>query len=373
MKIFVSSVRSGLELERDALPGLIKALGHEPVRFEDFTAQAIPSRQACIQGVEASDAYLLVLGASYGHVFPETGHSATHDEWITAQRIGIPRYVFRKTGIELEVKQAEFEATLGDYGSGRFYKTFADVSELQQAVAGSIRELENAPSTLDYQPLTGAAPAILWLETTDSDRGFSGSTPPLLEIHVAPVDGQPLSARLLEQVLEGLPVRVRASGLVSSTEALTAEHVSNNQVLVRTSAAPTGRWGESHPGSLVSVGVHSGGQIDVSFRLPGDQMGAILDPQDVVTRVASALRLAGQVDVSGAIRVTIGIGLSSTSMMSIGQVHQASRNGGSVRMDSSPVHIEPDETMSRSALDRGADEVAASLARTLLRAFTQTR
>ena len=42
MRIFVSSVRVGLEQERDSLRGLILALGHEPVLFEDFTAQPVP-------------------------------------------------------------------------------------------------------------------------------------------------------------------------------------------------------------------------------------------------------------------------------------------------------------------------------------------
>ncbi|MDP9225118.1 MAG: hypothetical protein M3P18_14985 [Actinomycetota bacterium] len=44
MKVFISSVRRGLEAERDALPGLLAALGHEPKRFEDYSAQ-IGSRQ----------------------------------------------------------------------------------------------------------------------------------------------------------------------------------------------------------------------------------------------------------------------------------------------------------------------------------------
>lgn len=43
MRIFISSVRKGLEEERDALPGLIRALGHTPVLFEDFTAQTTPA------------------------------------------------------------------------------------------------------------------------------------------------------------------------------------------------------------------------------------------------------------------------------------------------------------------------------------------
>ena len=41
MKLFISSVRAGLEQERDNLPGLVGALGHEPKRFEDFTAHPV--------------------------------------------------------------------------------------------------------------------------------------------------------------------------------------------------------------------------------------------------------------------------------------------------------------------------------------------
>jgi Domain of unknown function (DUF4062) len=46
MWIFISSVRRGLESERDSLRGLITALGHTPVRFEHFGPQSTPSRQA---------------------------------------------------------------------------------------------------------------------------------------------------------------------------------------------------------------------------------------------------------------------------------------------------------------------------------------
>jgi hypothetical protein len=239
VKIFISSVRSGLELERDALPGLIRALGHEPVRFEDFSAQAVPSRQACIEAVESSDAYLLLLGPHYGTTFPETGQSATHDEWVTAQRLGMPRYVLRKTGVEFDAQQKEFESELGEYGSGRFYKTFADVAEAQQAAAGAIRELERAPGVLEFEPLLHA-PTIQWLTDATANQGFSSSERPRLEVHVAPIDGRPVSARLLEQVLAGLPTRVRSTGLVSATEALSADHTSNG---IQLDVPPPGQGG----------------------------------------------------------------------------------------------------------------------------------
>ncbi|MBN7505241.1 MULTISPECIES: DUF4062 domain-containing protein [Mycobacteroides] len=52
MRVCISSARRGLEEERDALPGLISAIGHMPVCFEDFTAQTVPSREACLAGVK---------------------------------------------------------------------------------------------------------------------------------------------------------------------------------------------------------------------------------------------------------------------------------------------------------------------------------
>src|SRR6478672_1784892 len=121
MKVFISSVRRGLEAERDSLPGLVMALGHEPRRFEDFGAQAMPSREACLRGVDDSDVYVLLLGPHYGHVFPETGQSATHDEWVAAVSKGIPRLVFRKRGVDFEPDQETFAKLVGDYGHGVFY------------------------------------------------------------------------------------------------------------------------------------------------------------------------------------------------------------------------------------------------------------
>src|SRR3954452_13975856 len=105
MRVFISSVRRGLEEERDALPGLISAIGHSPVRFEDFTAQPLPSREACLAGVATADVYLLILGPNYGYRFPDTGQSPTHDEWVAAQSAGIPRLVYRKEGVTFAAEQ----------------------------------------------------------------------------------------------------------------------------------------------------------------------------------------------------------------------------------------------------------------------------
>lgn len=100
-------MRRGLEQERDALRGLLLALGHEPLRFEDFTAQPVPSREACLEGARAADVYLLLLGPYYGDPLPETGRSPTDEEHVAALTKGIPRLVFVKQGSVLEPRQAD--------------------------------------------------------------------------------------------------------------------------------------------------------------------------------------------------------------------------------------------------------------------------
>ncbi len=97
MRIFISSVRRGLEDERDALPALIRALGHEPRRFEDYTVKPVPSREACLEGLEGAQAYVLLLGATYGDPLPDTGKAPTEEEFTVAKRRGDRSVSFGET------------------------------------------------------------------------------------------------------------------------------------------------------------------------------------------------------------------------------------------------------------------------------------
>ena len=114
VKVFISSVRRGLEEERGSLRGLIAAVGHTPLAFEDFTTQPVPPRQACLDGVAAADAYLLLVGPNYGHRFDDTNQSPTHDEWVAATA-GIPRLVFLKEGVDLDDDQQEIYRSVSSY------------------------------------------------------------------------------------------------------------------------------------------------------------------------------------------------------------------------------------------------------------------
>jgi hypothetical protein len=371
MRIFISSVRTGLEQERDALPGLVRALGHEPVRFEEFTAQAVPSREACINGVESSDAYLLLLGPNYGEPLADTGHSPTHDEWIAATRIGIPRFVFRKNGPIADERQREFETVLGDYRSGRFWANFEDTLELLAAVVTVVRELEAGPSSLTFEPLPHPI-SIDWYAVGDRSSGSQNGARPQLEIHVAQLGGRLLSERILDQVESGIPSLVRAAALADQSAPLDVDH-SPGLVTLVTSAPQRGSWQETSDGHLSGVHVAASGQVSVLFGLPGDAMGTIYDPQDVSARIASALRLIGQIGVVRTPLIAIGVGLTSMSMVAIGTAGGPGRNRAGMTMSSSAVRAEPDEAISIAALDQGAGEVAVTLSRTLLRAVQRVR
>ncbi len=119
-RVFISSVHLGVRQERTALHGLIRALGMDPVRFEDFTAAPDPSREVCLRAVADSDVYLLLLGEHYGTPFPDTGLSPTHEEYRAAINKGIPRLAFRRRGATMETAQGRFAEEVEAYPTGLF-------------------------------------------------------------------------------------------------------------------------------------------------------------------------------------------------------------------------------------------------------------
>lgn len=366
MRVFISSVRRGLETERDALPGLISAMGHEPVRFEDFTAQNVPSREACIRGVESSDAYLLILGPHYGTEFDDAQQSATHDEWTTAQRLGLPRFVFQKANIEFEPAQQAFIDQLGDYASGRFHARFTNATDLNTKVASALRYLEAEPGALRYEPLI-ARPTVPWRDVERNRGAFTHRAE--LELHVLPLDAAPLSSRILEQVAAELPDAARQSQLVTTTEALHVDQSVDAVTLVPAPAVSEPGWNAVQPSRLTLLRMDRTATFTAVFTLPTDTIGSVYDPDVVVGQVAAALRLAGALDKSRNDRLAIALGLTTTSGVSRGSLASMPRNGGSINSTTEPVRVEPDEVLSRAALDRGAAEVSAATVRALDRAI----
>jgi len=367
MKVFISSVRRGLEAERDSLPGLMMALGHEPRRFEDFGAKATPSREACLHGVVNSDAYLLLLGPNYGHVFPETGQSATHDEWMAAVTKGLPRLVFRKKSVEFEPEQERFARLVGDYRHGVFYAEYTDVADLQTKVVQALRSLESQPSALTFSPLR-APVEVRWYQ--GGSQGTSSTSAAWLELHVVPLNAETRSTRQLRELPGLLVSSLRNAGALAIT-AGAEPFIEDNAVVVELPQSDHRRWGEPRDGALTGVRVDAAGQLSLRWSLPADGLGSILDQAVLRSTVARGLRLIGALRMLPDGDVAIGIGLGgSTSMVAEGRATGVARTAASMSgSGSQPVRVEPDEAVSPAALDRGADEVAGSVVQTLLDAF----
>lgn len=140
---------TGYEDYREGARAGIRQAGCDPVLAEDFAAQGISSRNACLDGVESADALVLVLGPRYGWVAP-SGRSATEEEYEEARRRHMPILVFVEEGISAEPDQQEFIARAEDYIHGHFRKSFRSSDDLKQLVTEAVmeRDLSAVPQSL---------------------------------------------------------------------------------------------------------------------------------------------------------------------------------------------------------------------------------
>ncbi|MCA0144263.1 DUF4062 domain-containing protein [Blastococcus sp. LR1] len=368
MRVFISSVRISLEQERDSLKGLVVALGHEPVMFEDFTAQPVPSREACLEGVRSCDVYLLLLGQRYGYEFPETGLSPTAEEHVAARTAGIPRLVMRKTGVEPEPRQKELIEEIRSYRDGVFYNEFTDVVDLQAKVAAALRQAEQAPGSLTFAPLPGDVPVQWRGEWPAEQQGHSDHA--VLELHVLPAASQPVPSRVLRALPERLAAEVRSSGGVGPSASVPADHDTAAAWAHVVERRHNRMYDEVRDGSLLGCRVATTGQTSVWGTLPGDGMGSILDPADLMERLARFLRTAGAAMPGDAQQLALAVGVDPLTSVTEGRVTGMSRSRASgFSLGRERLAVPPDEAVTRAALSNGARDAARTLTEALLTAY----
>src|SRR5580765_8889615 len=81
LQVFVSSTYSDLIAERQAAVEAILTAGHIPAGMELFTAGDETQMDVIKQWIDASDAFLLILGDRYGSIEPTSGKSYTQIEY----------------------------------------------------------------------------------------------------------------------------------------------------------------------------------------------------------------------------------------------------------------------------------------------------
>lgn len=106
-RVFISSVMDELRLERRAVAEAIRAVGAEPVWFEEFGARDADPHDAYIGEVAASTIYVGLLGSRYGRLQP-TRYSATHTEYNHAEEQGLRINVYPLEVPDREGRQQAF-------------------------------------------------------------------------------------------------------------------------------------------------------------------------------------------------------------------------------------------------------------------------
>lgn len=161
MKIFVSSLITGMETFRAAAREAIAQLGHEPIMAEDFGARAQSPQTACLDGLRQSALVILILGADYGA--PQAaGISATHEEYRDAQGYR-PVIAFVQQGVKPNADQAAFITEVQGWEGGLFRGEFRSPDDLRANITRAIHEwqLSHAAGPLDPAALLSRALAPL--------------------------------------------------------------------------------------------------------------------------------------------------------------------------------------------------------------------
>jgi hypothetical protein len=162
MKIFISSLIGGFELERQAARRAVETLRYQPIMAEDFGAQPTSPQVACLQGVRDSDLVVLILGERYGAIPPGSSLSATHQEYREA-RASKPVLAFVQQGVTPEPEQSAFIDEVQGWSGGLFRGGFDGPEDLQAGIIRALHDvsLATAVGPLDQDELIRRAEAFM--------------------------------------------------------------------------------------------------------------------------------------------------------------------------------------------------------------------
>jgi len=321
-RVFISSITEGLRQERLALPGLIRALGMDPVRFEDFTALPEPSRAVCLEAVASSDVYLLLLGGHYGTPFPDTGLSPTHEEYRAAINKGVPRIAFRRQNVVMEPAQQAFVAEVEAYETGLFRGSWEEIGELLSAVSEALAQVDSMAGQLVFTPI-GAPVSVEWLTPPDSRDQFAGFGESAAEVYLTPIDVAIPRSRLRDAG-QIVPRLLREVGGVGHSEAIKLSDRPDGGAVARVVRSRQVRSfnQEISGGTIDGASVTRTGEVCAWSSLPRDMFGAIVNAVSLSEVTTPLVELAGRIlgDMSGetSVAVVASIAITGAGSVSIG-------------------------------------------------------
>ena len=362
MVIFVSSVRRGLADERDAVAAMIAALGHRPLRFEEFTALPVPPRKACLDAVAGADAYLLLLGEHYGDRTPDTGVAPTEEEFNASVTKGLPVIVMRKATVVMDADQAAFAQRVENYATGRFRGSFSSTTDLLPKVTAAIKSLEEAPSPVAVEQVDQSL-QVPWLGELGRSLPGRGGHSTTLEVHLVPVGGPRLSASAIEEGRQKLPALGRSSGLFSDEQALT---VGADTEFVWVAA-------EGRPVLPSGVRLSRSGTVSIWRQLRSDNLGTIISADSLTADIAELVRIGAAVLRSQS-KVAVTAALDPVGMAVEGDPHELGRRtrasiSSFAMTGGRSIRLAAELAVPAVELRRVATDLARELAVRLLQAF----
>lgn len=137
-RVFVSSVVRGFEAMRQAARRGIEAAGLEPVLVnEDSPSRPDSPRNACLDEIESSDIFVLILGERGGSTAP-SGKLVIEEEYEHARLKGLPILLFLQN-VERDNDATRLAERASDYVDGHLRRTFQDENELEEVVREAVR------------------------------------------------------------------------------------------------------------------------------------------------------------------------------------------------------------------------------------------
>jgi len=153
-QVFISSTYTDLREERQAAVEAILKSGHIPAGMELFAAGDESQFETIKRWIEASDIYMLILGARYGNIEPKTDLAYIECEYDYAVSIQKPLFSIVASDKLINKKAEQFgkdvvETNLPAYKS--FHKKvlsktssfFEDCKDIKLAIHESISEIQN--------------------------------------------------------------------------------------------------------------------------------------------------------------------------------------------------------------------------------------
>lgn len=285
MKIFISSLITGMEPFRQAAREAVEQLGHTPVMAEDFGAMPMSPQVACLDGLRQSALTILLIGEHYGSK-QASGISATHEEFREA-RDRRPILAFVQTGVTRDAEQNAFVTEAGSWENGLFRETFTTPEELKSRITKRVHQWEVASAAAPVNEQGMLKTAFSLLPSEDGQRNRYENAV------VISVAAGPKQALLRPSQLEDIAFKrdIQKAAMFGSSQIFDPQK--QTKVDVRGNALSLKQGNDREKGASITID----GEGNLLFQLPinnRDQAfgNMIVVEEDVTDAVTKALSFA---------------------------------------------------------------------------------